>query len=87
MAHQHAAIKDLRQTKKRTARNKVVKRNINFLRKAAMKAVELKDKAKASELLAQLTKTVDKAAGRNIIKKNNAARKKSRLAAKIKALA
>lgn len=86
MAHSHAAIKHIRQTKKRTEHNILVKKNIAYLRKQALKAVEKKDKAKATELSLALTKAMDKAAGKNIIKRNTAARKKSRLAKKIQAL-
>ncbi len=86
MAHTQAAMKALRQTKKRTVRNAAVKKTVSYLRKAALKAVKAKDLVKAQELSAKLVKAVDKAAQRNIIPKNAAARKKSRLALKINAL-
>ncbi|MDP2930739.1 MAG: 30S ribosomal protein S20, partial [bacterium] len=38
-----------------------------------------KDAAKAGEILSQLYKTLDKAAKENVIKKNTASRKKSRI--------
>lgn len=80
MAHKHAAIKALRQTAKRTEANTAVKRNITYLRKQAVKAVKDKDIAGATEMFKKMISMVDKAAQRNVIKKNNAARKKSRLA-------
>ncbi|MDO8571715.1 MAG: 30S ribosomal protein S20 [bacterium] len=86
MPHQKAAFKDLRQTKKRTAFNATVKKNIAYLRKAALKAVSKKDAKGAMELYTKLSKAVDKAARKNILKKNNAARKKSRLMQQINAL-
>jgi len=87
MAHKPAAIKHLRQTEKRTAANSAVKKSISYLRKQALKAVKAQDVTVAKEFLVKLTKAVDKAAQRNVIKKNTAARKKSRLAAAVNALA
>jgi small subunit ribosomal protein S20 len=86
MAHTHAALKHIRQTKKRTKQNTLVKKNLTYLRKQALKAIEKKDATKAQELSRAFTKAVDKAARKHIVKKNTAARKKSRLAKKIHAL-
>ncbi len=86
MPHKHAAIKYLRITKKRTDHNTAVKRNIAYLRKTVLKAVTAKDKPKALELYAKLVSAVDKAARRNILKMNTAARRKSRVIAKINAM-
>lgn len=44
------------------------------------------NKAEAEKMLPSVQKALDKAAKRGVIKKNNASRKKSRLAAAIKAL-
>lgn len=87
MAHMQAALKALRQTKKRTVKNQDVKKTIAYLKKQTLKAVDSKNGQKAQELFSKLTKAVDKAAGRNVISKNTAARRKSRLAIKIKSLA
>lgn len=86
MAHTQAAMKALRQTKKRTEKNQQVKKTIAYLKKQTAKAVEAKDGGKAKEYFAKLTQAVDKAASRNIISKNTAARRKSRLAVKLKSL-
>ena len=51
--------------------------------KNILKAVGEKDKAKAEELIPTVYKALDKAAKRGIIKKNTAARRKSRLSAKV----
>lgn len=83
MPHKPAGLKALRQTKKRTLRNTAVKKSITYLRKQVLKAVDAKDKVKAGELFEKMKKTADKAAKRNIIPMNTAARKKSRLAKKI----
>ncbi len=63
----------------------------NIRRKSAMKevtknidkAVEAGDTKKAEELLPTAYKAIDKAAKRGVIKANTAARKKSRLSARI----
>ena len=68
------------------------KRVFNVRRKGAMKdvtkevtkAVSAGDVAKAKELLPKAYKAIDKAAKRGVIKDNTAARKKSRLSARIK---
>jgi len=68
------------------------KRIFNLRRKTAMKdvtkevtkAVIAGDVAKAKELLPKAYKAIDKAAKRGVIKDNTAARKKSRLSARIK---
>lgn len=68
------------------------KRVFNIRRKSAMKdadkaiekAIVGKDAEKAKELLPTAYKAIDKAAKRGIIKDNTAARKKSKLSARIK---
>lgn len=84
MPNTKSAAKELRKTKKRTIKNLRVKRNIKSLAKAILKAVEAGDLDKAKKLFPDFQKTVDKAAKVNVIKKNTAARKKSRLVKKIK---
>ncbi|MBI4252698.1 30S ribosomal protein S20 [Candidatus Uhrbacteria bacterium] len=86
MAHKQAALKDIRQTKKRAKRNKNVKEHLAYLKKQTQKAVEKKDAARAEDFYKKLVKSVDKAAKRNIVKKNTANRRKSRLAKKINTL-
>ena len=68
------------------------KRVFNLRRKTAMKevvkdvqkAVTAGDSKTAKELLSKAYKAIDKAAKRGVIKDNTAARKKSRLTAKVK---
>lgn len=50
------------------------------------KAVINKDKDKANEELKAATKRIDKAVSKGIVKKNNAARNKSRLTKKVNAI-
>lgn len=78
------AVKADKQSKK--------KRVFNIRRKGAMsdvvkeisKAVTAGDSTKAKELLPKAYKAIDKAAKRGVIKDNTAARKKSRLTARVK---
>jgi small subunit ribosomal protein S20 len=74
-----SAKKALRQSLRRRARNLIYKRKIKELVKRLKKFV-LENKTKeAKELLPQVYKILDKAAKVGVIKKNTAARKKSRL--------
>ena len=81
-----AAFKHLRQTEKRTLKNKKVKENIKFLTKKCDKAIEAKVKEKAQELVKSIIKSIDKAIQQGILKKNTGARKKSRLMTKVNKL-
>ncbi len=67
----HNAKKALKQTKTRTARNRVVKAQVRNLTKTV-----------APTTLSQLFSTVDKAVKRHLIHKNKAARIKSKAAIK-----
>lgn len=78
MPHTRQAAKELRKAVKRTLKNKFIKTTIQNLVKDSRKAVDAKD-AKAEELVKLTIKKIDKAAQVGILKKNTAARKKSRL--------
>jgi len=74
-----SAKKALRQNKKRRERNL---RQLNILKEAIKKIKKLvseNKKEEALKLLPNAYKVIDKAAKTGVIKKNNAARKKSRL--------
>ncbi len=73
-----AAAKALRQTKKRTARNRQVKAQVEIALRQARKAIIAKS-AEAAKLAAQSIKVLDKAAKKGVLKPNTAARLKSRL--------
>lgn len=79
----HSAKKELRKAKKRRIYNKAIKDNLAWLERQFLKAVTAKDQKKAKELFLKLQKALDKAAKKNIIKKNKASRKKSRLSKKL----
>lgn len=76
-----AAFKALRQTKKRTIANRQVKLTV---KKIIKETLALKDKTKVAEALRRAYKIIDKAAKKGVIKKNAAARKKSRLVKNLK---
>ena len=74
-----SAFKDLRKNIKRQQRNKKIKSDVLALVRKVRKTIEKKDSAKAAEWLRLAIKTIDKAVQKGVIKKNTAARKKSRL--------
>lgn len=86
MANKKAALKDLRQNKKRAERNKLAKTNLRDLSRHFRIALDAKDKTKAQDLMKKIIKAVDKSSQKNILKKNTAARKKSRLMKKLNEL-
>lgn len=76
---------------KKAIRVSLRRRSQNDLRKKIMKELNKKivklaktDKAAAEKLLATAFQAIDKSAKKGVIKKNNAARKKSRLAKLLK---
>ena len=79
---------------KKALRGSFRKKVFNDRRKNAMKEeiknlgklVDSKDKKDAAALIPRLYKVIDKAAKRGVIKKNTAARKKSRIAHRISKL-
>lgn len=77
-----------RQNEKRRVKNSQVKSSIRTAVKKVVKTLEskdTKDPVQIQELYAAFIKNIDTAAGKGIIKKNTAARKKSRLAKKVNA--
>lgn len=75
-----SAKKALRQNLKRKARNLQKKQKIKNLLKEMRNLVSQKKIEEAKKLLPQVYKALDKAAKTGLIKKNSAARKKSRIA-------
>ena len=74
-----SAKKALRQNAKRRARNLVYKKKMKDLIKKARSLVLEKKIEEAKKLLPQIYKVLDKSAKVGVIKKNTAARKKSRI--------
>jgi len=86
MPIKQAGFKALRQAKKRTVTNTFVKDTVDFLIHRSLKLIKAKKVAEAKEHVAKAIKALDKAAGKGILKKNTAARNKSRLMIKLNAL-
>ena len=79
MPQKQSAKKALRQSEKRRLLNLKYKRKMRSLIKELRVLIKGKKKEQANKLLPQVYKAIDKAAKKNIIKKGNASRKKSRL--------
>jgi small subunit ribosomal protein S20 len=84
VANIKSQIKRNRQNEKRRLRNRAVRSELHSREKAAMAAAGTDHEAEA---LRQTIKRIDKAAARGVIHKNAAARKKSRLMARIRSIA
>lgn len=74
-----SAEKRQRQDEKRRLRNKMEKTAIRSSAKKIAAAAQGKDKVAAEAALKDMIKRIDTAAHKGIVKKNNAARKKSRM--------
>lgn len=86
MANTASARKRIRQTEKRTARNRARKSRVRtFLRKVEQ-AISGGDKAAAQEALRVAQPELQRAAGKGVFHANTVSRKLSRLSARIKAL-
>jgi len=77
--NQSSAEKRHLQSEKRRIRNKRAKSEIRTDAKKVGAAVQGKDKAAAEAALKSMIKDIDTAASKGIVKKNTAARKKSRM--------
>lgn len=82
-----SAKKYMRVTDRKTIKNKIVKGTFRNAIKETKENITAGKVAEAQELLKRAIKALDKAAQKNVIKKNTAARKKSRLNAAVKKLA
>lgn len=86
MANNASARKRIRQTEKRTARNKARKSRVrSFLRKVE-EAVASGDKAAAQEAFRAAQPEMQRAATKGVVHANTVARKLSRLSARVKSL-
>lgn len=83
MANIKSAIKRIDLTKKQTLRNKAVKSELKTYIKKFEAAVEAGDFDAAQKLVPLLDKKLKKAAKKNVIHKNQAARKLSNLQVKL----
>lgn len=86
MANTSQARKRARQSEKQRQHNAGIRSGMRTQVKKVIKAVESGDKAAAETAYKVAVPALDKVAGKNIIKRNKAARHKSRLNARIKAM-
>ena len=87
MANSAQARKRARQADKQRAHNASLRTAFRTAVKTVLKAVEAGDKAAAQTVYRDSVKVMDRIADKGVYHKNKAARHKSRLSAKIKALA
>ncbi|GAB4284390.1 MAG: 30S ribosomal protein S20 [Candidatus Dojkabacteria bacterium] len=86
MANTSSAKKAIRSSARKKVFNERRKKAYKAARKAVIKAIEKGNKEEAMKLIPAAYKAIDKAAKANTIHKKTAARYKSRLVAKVKAL-
>jgi small subunit ribosomal protein S20 len=87
MANTYSAIKRVRQTERRNEYNRKNATRLRHQIRAMRRVIQEKDAKKAAELLPQTFSLIDRAAKNGTIKKNTAARYKSKLHLRVKALA
>ena len=87
MANTYSALKRVRQTERRTEVNRKNKSRLRHQIRAMRRALTAKDVKTASVLLSTTFSVIDRSAKSGIIKKNTAARYKSKLHLRVKALA
>ena len=87
MANIKSAKKRIKVTEKKTLRNKMIKSALKTAIKKFEVAVEAYNKAEAATLYVDAARALDMSASKGVVHKNMAARKKSRLAAKLNAMA
>jgi small subunit ribosomal protein S20 len=86
MANIASARKRARQSEKRRQHNAALRSELRSAVRTARKAIAAGDKQAALAVFRRAAGTIDSIADKNIIHKNTAARHKSRLAARLKAL-
>ncbi|MEX2262887.1 MAG: 30S ribosomal protein S20 [Bryobacteraceae bacterium] len=86
MANHYSALKRVRQTEKKTEINRRSKTRLRHQIRAMRRAVASKDAAAGVALLPQTFSVIDRSAKVGLIKKNTAARYKSRLHKRVLAL-
>ncbi len=87
MATHISALKRARQSQRRHLRNTRIKSIVKTFAKKVLKAVEEKNLEEAQKALTAAMPIIQKAASKKVIHKKTAARKISRLARKVNALA
>lgn len=86
MANTVSSLKRVRITERRTAVNRMRKSRLRHQIRAMRRLLDQKDSQGASKLISETFSLVDRAAKWGIIKKNTAARYKSRLSLRVRKL-
>ena len=87
MANIKSAKKRIKVTQTKTLNNRMVKSALKTAIKKFEVSVEAKNSEEAKTLYTSVVKSLDMAASKGVVHKNMAARKKSRLATKLSAMA
>ena len=87
MANIKSALKRIKITKFKTRRNKIIVSSLKTSIRRFEDSVKAGNMNEAKELYQKVTSLIDKAVAKGTLHKNTAARKKSRLSKKIKAVA
>ena len=86
MANHFSALKRARQTEKRTATNRANTSRLRSALRELREAIAKGDKAAAEQSYRQTASALDKAIQKGVLHKNTAARYKSRLSARVRAV-
>ncbi|MDQ0149741.1 30S ribosomal protein S20 [Eubacterium multiforme] len=87
MANIKSAKKRIKVTETKTLNNRMIKSALKTAIKKFEMAIEANNAEEAKALFVKATKSLDMAASKGVLHKNMVARKKSRLAAKLNAMA
>ena len=83
MPNNASAAKRVRQNEKRRIRNKDRKTELKTIAKKIERAIHDGEQALAADLLKRYSKRIDQAASKNVLHKNAASRRVSRMAIKV----
>jgi small subunit ribosomal protein S20 len=86
MANTYSALHRARRSERRTEFNRQNKTRLRHQIRAIRRAIAAKDAGAAAALLPKTFSVIDRSAKNGVIKKNTAARYKSKLQARVKAL-
>jgi len=87
MANHFSALKRVRQTERRTERNRANKSHVRSALRELREALTAGNRENAEQVFRKTASTLDKAIQKGVIHGNTAARYKSRLSARLAALA
>ncbi|HYL12376.1 MAG TPA: 30S ribosomal protein S20 [Terriglobales bacterium] len=87
MANHFSALKRARQTEKRTTRNRANRSRLRTALRQLRESLAKGDKQSAEQVFRQTVSALDKAIQKGVLHENTASRYKSRLSARLNALA